>query len=52
MLQFSLLQIRNLAEKWHLSCKPRMRSTSSIPIVLTSAILFSIENVHRYHKKP
>ena len=38
-----LPQIRNLAKRWHLSCKPRMRSADSIPIVSTRVCLLPLK---------
>ena len=41
--QFSLPQIRNLAKRGRLSCKPRMRSADSIPIVSTSVCFLPLK---------
>ena len=42
-LEFSLPQIRNLAKRWRLSCKLRMRSADSIPIVSTSVCFLPLK---------
>ena len=41
--QFSLSQISNLAKRWRVSCKPRMRSADSIPIMSTSVCFLPLE---------
>ena len=35
--------LRNLAKRWRLSCKPRMRSADSIPIVSTSVCFLPLK---------
>ena len=48
--QFRLLQIRNLAKRWRLSCKHMHAQRWQYPDCVDKHLFSSIENVNRYYK--